>query len=82
MQTPGMLVLSNMASGAIEKTVSYAQIAEARGLRNFLVTESLTDSLARSPTYRQQDFTYSGRHRNHQPLPASPAAGGTPRDDH
>jgi 5,10-methylenetetrahydromethanopterin reductase len=46
MQTPGMLVLSNMASGAIEKLVSYAQMAEARGLRNFLVTESLTDSLA------------------------------------
>src|SRR5262245_29717937 len=46
MQTPGILILSNMASGAIEKTVSYAQMAEARGLRNFLVTESATDSLA------------------------------------
>jgi 5,10-methylenetetrahydromethanopterin reductase len=46
MQTPGMLTLSNMAAGTLERLVSYAQMAEARGLRNFLVTESLTDSLA------------------------------------
>jgi len=46
MQTPGMLVLSNMAPGTIERLVSYARMAENRGLRNFLVTESLTDSLA------------------------------------
>src|SRR5712691_7447511 len=46
MQTPGMLILSNLAPGTIERLVSYAQMAEARGLRNFLVTESLTDSLA------------------------------------
>lgn len=46
MQTPGMLVLSNMASGTIDQLVTYAQMAEARGLRNFLVTESVTDSLA------------------------------------
>ncbi|HKA52277.1 MAG TPA: LLM class flavin-dependent oxidoreductase [Candidatus Binatia bacterium] len=46
MQTPGMLVMSNMAPGAIDRLVSYAQAAEARGLRNFLVTESATDSLA------------------------------------
>lgn len=46
MHTPGMLVLSSMAPGAIERTVSYAQMAEERGLRNFLVTESVTDSLA------------------------------------
>ncbi len=46
MQTPGMLVLSSMASGAVERLVDYAQKAEAIGLRNFLVTESLTDSLA------------------------------------
>jgi 5,10-methylenetetrahydromethanopterin reductase len=46
MQTPGMLVLSNLAPGTVEQLVTYAQMAEARGLRNFLVTESLTDSLA------------------------------------
>jgi len=46
MQTPGMLIMSNMAPGTIDRLVSYAQTAEARGLRNFLVTESLTDSLA------------------------------------
>jgi alkanesulfonate monooxygenase SsuD/methylene tetrahydromethanopterin reductase-like flavin-dependent oxidoreductase (luciferase family) len=46
MQTPGMLIMSNMAPGSIERMTSYAQTAEARGLRNFLVTESLTDSLA------------------------------------
>lgn len=46
MQTPGLLIMSNMAPGSIERITSYAQTAEARGLRNFLVTESLTDSLA------------------------------------
>jgi len=46
MQTPGLLIMSNMAPGTIDRLVSYAQMAETRGLRNFLVTESLTDSLA------------------------------------
>ncbi|MGH7962099.1 MAG: LLM class flavin-dependent oxidoreductase, partial [Candidatus Binatia bacterium] len=46
MQTPGMLILSSMAPGAVENAITYAQMAEARGLRNFLVSESLTDSLA------------------------------------
>src|SRR5215813_13497208 len=46
MQTPGMLILSNMAPGTLERLVTYARMAENRGLRNFLVTESLTDSLA------------------------------------
>ncbi len=46
MQTPGILALSNLAPGTVEQLVTYAQMAEARGLRNFLVTESLTDSLA------------------------------------
>jgi 5,10-methylenetetrahydromethanopterin reductase len=46
MQTPGMLIMSSLAPGAIERAVAYAQMAEERGLRNFLVTESLTDSLA------------------------------------
>jgi 5,10-methylenetetrahydromethanopterin reductase len=38
--------MSNIAPGSIDRLTSYAQTAEARGLRNFLVTESLTDSLA------------------------------------
>ena len=46
MQTPGLLTLNSLAPGAIERAVAYAQMAEARGLRNFLVTESATDSLA------------------------------------
>ncbi len=46
MQTPGILILSSLAPGAVERAVTYAQMAEARGLRNFLVTESATDSLA------------------------------------
>ena len=46
MQTPGLLTLSSLAPGAIAQSVAYAQMAEARGLRNFLVTESATDSLA------------------------------------
>jgi len=46
MQTPGMLVMSTMAPGAVEKTITYGKMAEERGLRNFLVTEGLTDSLA------------------------------------
>ncbi|MGE0681865.1 MAG: LLM class flavin-dependent oxidoreductase [Candidatus Binatia bacterium] len=46
MQTPGMLIMSNMAPGSIDRLTSYAQTAETKGLRNFLVTESLTDSLA------------------------------------
>src|SRR5437588_12416123 len=46
MQTPGILTLSSLAPGAVGRAVAYAQAAEARGLRNFLVTESATDSLA------------------------------------
>jgi len=46
MQTPGMLVISSLIPGSLDKMASHAQMAEARGLRSFLVTESLTDSLA------------------------------------
>lgn len=46
MQTPGMLLMTTMAPGAVENIVAYAKMAEERGLRNFLVTEGLTDSLA------------------------------------
>ncbi len=46
MQTPGILLMSNMAPGNINTMTNYAKKAEAIGLRNFLVTESMTDSLA------------------------------------
>ena len=46
MQTPGLLLMSNMAPGNIDTLTGYAKQAEAIGLRNFLVTESMTDSLA------------------------------------
>jgi alkanesulfonate monooxygenase SsuD/methylene tetrahydromethanopterin reductase-like flavin-dependent oxidoreductase (luciferase family) len=46
MQTPGMLMLSSMARGSLDRIFEYAKMAEERGLRNFLVSESLTDSLA------------------------------------
>ena len=46
MATPGMLIMSNMAPGSLEQYTTYIKKAEERGLRNFLVTESFTDSLA------------------------------------
>ncbi len=46
MATPGMLIMSNMAPGSLEQYTTYVKKAEERGLRNFLVTESFTDSLA------------------------------------
>ena len=46
MQTPGMLLFTGLADSAVERAVNYAQIAEARGFRNFLVTEAASDALA------------------------------------
>lgn len=46
MQTPGMLVFSSLAPGTIDRVSTYAKMADERKLRNFLVTESATDSLA------------------------------------
>ena len=46
MVTPGMLIMSSMALGSLDQYTSYVKKAEERGLRNFLVTESFTDSLA------------------------------------
>ncbi len=46
MATPGMLIMSNMAPGSLEQYTVYVKKAEERRLRNFLVTESFTDSLA------------------------------------
>ena len=54
MQTPGMLLMSNMAPGNIDKMTGYAKKAEAIGLRNFLVTESMTDSLALAQHFASQ----------------------------
>lgn len=46
MQTPGMLLFTGLAGGAIERAVTYAKMAEERGFRNFLVTEAAADALA------------------------------------
>jgi 5,10-methylenetetrahydromethanopterin reductase len=46
MQTPGMLVMSRMGKDSFARISEYAAMAEERGLRNLLVTESMTDSLA------------------------------------
>ena len=54
MQTPGILLMSNMAPGNIDNMTKYAKKAEAIGLRNFLVTESMTDSLALAQHFASQ----------------------------
>ena len=46
MAAPGMLIMSNMSPGSLDQYATYVKKAEERGLRNFLVTESFTDSLA------------------------------------
>src|SRR5215510_8905262 len=46
MQTPGMLLMTGLASGGIERATNYAKMAEERGFRNFLVTEAASDALA------------------------------------
>ncbi len=46
MQTPGIVLYNSLAPSLIEKTVTYAQLAEERGFRNVLVSEAGSDSLA------------------------------------
>jgi alkanesulfonate monooxygenase SsuD/methylene tetrahydromethanopterin reductase-like flavin-dependent oxidoreductase (luciferase family) len=48
MQTPGIVVSGSfgLTPEALQQTVSYATMAEARGFRNFLVTEAASDALA------------------------------------
>ena len=47
MQTPGMLLfIPGLRNDTPQRAVAYAQMAEERGLRNFLVTEALSDGLA------------------------------------
>lgn len=46
MQTPGMLLFTGQAGDSVPRAVTYAQMAEARGFRNFLVTEAASDALA------------------------------------
>jgi len=46
MQTPGMLLITGLASGAIERATNFARMAEARGFRSFLVNEAASDALA------------------------------------
>lgn len=46
MQTPGMLLMTGLVSGAIERATNFARMAEERGFRNFLVPEAASDALA------------------------------------
>jgi alkanesulfonate monooxygenase SsuD/methylene tetrahydromethanopterin reductase-like flavin-dependent oxidoreductase (luciferase family) len=46
MPTPGLVLFSTLAPGAAEATVTYTQMAEARGFRSVLVSEAGTDALA------------------------------------
>lgn len=46
MQTPGILLMTGLVSGAIERATNFARMAEARGFRSFLVPEAASDALA------------------------------------
>lgn len=46
MRPPGLVLYNSLAPGAVEKTVTYAQMAEERGFRNVLVSEAGSDALA------------------------------------
>ena len=46
MRTPGLVLYNSLAPGSVEKTVTYARMAEERGFRNVLVSEAGSDSLA------------------------------------
>src|SRR5262245_50488105 len=46
MHAPGLVLYNSLAPGSLEKTVTYAQMAEERGFRSVLVSEAGSDSLA------------------------------------
>jgi len=46
MRAPSLVLYNSLAPGALEKTVTYAQMAEERGFRSVLVSEAGSDSLA------------------------------------
>lgn len=46
MQPPGLVLYNSLAPGSLEKTVTYARMAEERGFRNVLVSEAGSDALA------------------------------------
>jgi alkanesulfonate monooxygenase SsuD/methylene tetrahydromethanopterin reductase-like flavin-dependent oxidoreductase (luciferase family) len=46
MPTPSIVLYNSLAPGAVEQTVTYAQMAEERGFRSVLVSESGSDALA------------------------------------
>ena len=46
MPTPSLVLYNSLAPGAIENTVTYAKMAEERGFRSVLVSESGSDALA------------------------------------
>ncbi|MGE0682306.1 MAG: LLM class flavin-dependent oxidoreductase [Candidatus Binatia bacterium] len=46
MPTPSIVLYNSLAPGAVEQIVTYAQMAEERGFRSVLVSESGSDALA------------------------------------
>ncbi|MBI3798553.1 MAG: LLM class flavin-dependent oxidoreductase [Deltaproteobacteria bacterium] len=46
MRAPSIVLYNSLAPGSLEKTVTYAQMAEERGFRSVLVSEAGSDSLA------------------------------------
>src|SRR5262245_17985982 len=46
MRAPSIVLYNSLAPGSLEKTVTYAQMAEERGFRGVLVSEAGSDSLA------------------------------------
>jgi 5,10-methylenetetrahydromethanopterin reductase len=46
MRTPGLVLYNSLAPGSVEKTVTYARMAEERGFRTVLVSEAGSDALA------------------------------------
>ncbi|MBI3249820.1 MAG: LLM class flavin-dependent oxidoreductase [Deltaproteobacteria bacterium] len=46
MNIPSLVLYNSLAPGAIEQTVTYARLAEERGFRSVLVSESGSDALA------------------------------------
>jgi alkanesulfonate monooxygenase SsuD/methylene tetrahydromethanopterin reductase-like flavin-dependent oxidoreductase (luciferase family) len=46
MNTPGLVFATGLGEGSIQRVRTFAPMAEARGFRNFLMTEQVSDALA------------------------------------
>lgn len=45
-KTPGLVFATGLEEGSIQRVRTFAPMAEARGFRNFLITEQVPDALA------------------------------------